>query len=94
VAAGGDGQPQDPRPLIHVFLSLHTDDFDRDLHALTIANVQDREQRPYDDRHRRYLLGSWSVSAPMLSGSDPIAVALALGYKANPSTVDKEKFPH
>jgi hypothetical protein len=25
--------------------------------ALTIANLQDREQRPYDDRHRRYFLG-------------------------------------
>jgi High potential iron-sulfur protein len=34
---------------------------------------------------------AWSDSAPMLSESDPTAVAL--GYKANASTVDKAKFP-
>jgi hypothetical protein len=33
---------------------------------------------------------AWSASAPMLSESDPTAVAL--GYKANASTVDKAKF--
>ena len=33
---------------------------------------------------------SWSDSAPMLSESDP--TALALGYKANASTVDKAKY--
>jgi hypothetical protein len=32
----------------------------------------------------------WSDSAPMLSESDP--TALALGYKANASTVDTAKF--
>jgi hypothetical protein len=33
---------------------------------------------------------AWSDSAPMLSESDP--TALALGYKANASTVDTAKF--
>jgi len=33
---------------------------------------------------------AWSDSAPMLSESDPTAVAL--GYKANASAVDKAKF--
>src|SRR5277367_4160891 len=33
---------------------------------------------------------AWSDSAPMLSESDP--TALALGYKANVSTVDTAKF--
>jgi hypothetical protein len=33
---------------------------------------------------------AWSASAPMLSESDP--TAMALGYKANASTVDKAKF--
>jgi hypothetical protein len=33
---------------------------------------------------------AWSASATMLSESDPTAVAL--GYKANASTVDKAKF--
>jgi hypothetical protein len=34
---------------------------------------------------------AWSDSLPMLSESDPTAVAL--GYKADASTVDKAKFP-
>jgi High potential iron-sulfur protein len=34
---------------------------------------------------------AWPDSPPMLSESDPTAVAL--GYKANASTVDKAKFP-
>ena len=34
---------------------------------------------------------AWADSAPALSESDPTAVAL--GYKANASTVDKAKFP-
>jgi hypothetical protein len=34
---------------------------------------------------------AWSDSAPMVSESDPTAVAL--GYKANATTVDKTKFP-
>lgn len=34
---------------------------------------------------------AWSTSAPMVSESDPTAVAL--GYKADASTVDKTKFP-
>jgi hypothetical protein len=34
---------------------------------------------------------AWSAPAPMVSESDPTAVAL--GYKANASTVDKAKFP-
>jgi hypothetical protein len=34
---------------------------------------------------------AWPDSAPMVSESDPIAVAL--GYKANASSVDKAKFP-
>jgi hypothetical protein len=33
----------------------------------------------------------WSDSAPMLSESDPTAVAL--GYKANASSVDSAKYP-
>jgi hypothetical protein len=33
---------------------------------------------------------AWPDSAPMLSESDP--TAMALGYKANASTVDKAKF--
>jgi len=33
---------------------------------------------------------AWSDTAPMLSESDP--TALALGYKANASTVDKAKY--
>jgi len=33
---------------------------------------------------------AWSDSAPMLTESDP--TALALGYKANASTVDRAKF--
>ena len=33
---------------------------------------------------------AWSDTAPMLSESDP--TALALGYKANASTVDKTKY--
>jgi hypothetical protein len=33
---------------------------------------------------------AWADSAPMVSESDPTAVAL--GYKANASTVDKAKF--
>ena len=34
---------------------------------------------------------AWPDSAPMVSESDPIA--MALGYKANASSVDKAKFP-